>query len=61
MDMVDVVNFLFRLGSMTLGRSYSLKSLTETQRILLEDLKDFGVTYQRKVSRLRFLILVCVS
>jgi len=49
MDMVDVLNFLFQLGSMTLGRSYSLAPLTQTQATLLDDLKDFGIIYQRKV------------
>ena len=49
MNMVEVITFLFQLGSLTLGRSYRFDSLTASQQSLVEDLKEFGAVYQRKV------------
>jgi transcription initiation factor TFIIH subunit 4 len=41
MDSVDVLSFLFTLGS-----SYSTSNLTPTQLQMLEDLTDFGLVYR---------------
>lgn len=49
MDRTDVVNFLLQLGSMTFGRQYDVRGLNDVQLTLLEDLKDFGLIYRRKV------------
>ena len=46
MDSVDVLSFLFTLGSLELGVSYSTTNLTATQKRMLEDLQDFGIIYQ---------------
>ena len=54
MDPVEVLSFLFMLGSLTLGQSYSLATLTETQILLLDDLTDFGIVYRRKSTSDRF-------
>ncbi|KAI9833139.1 MAG: hypothetical protein M1819_003761 [Sarea resinae] len=54
MDPVDVLSFLFMLGSLELGQDYSTHSLTETQRHMLDDLGDFGLVYQRKRTSKRF-------
>lgn len=54
MDPVDVLNFIFMLGSLELGRDYSLTALSSTQVQMLEDLRDFGIVYQRKASSRRF-------
>ncbi|KAH0565658.1 hypothetical protein GP486_000948 [Trichoglossum hirsutum] len=54
MDKVDVLHFLFMLGSLELGQDYSLATLTATQIQMLEDLRDFGIVYQRKPSSKRF-------
>ncbi|KAI9764695.1 MAG: RNA polymerase II transcription factor B 52 kDa subunit [Geoglossum simile] len=54
MDKVDVLHFLFMLGSLELGQDYSLATLTATQIQMLEDLRDFGIVYQRKSSSKRF-------
>lgn len=54
MDHVDVLNFIFMLGSLELGRDYSLSSLSDTQRHMLDDLRDYGIVYQRKSSSRRF-------
>lgn len=49
MDPVDILHFLFMLGSLELGHDYSLSNLSPTQKGMLEDLRDYGVIYQRKV------------
>ena len=54
MDSVDVLSFLFMLGSLELGQDYSLATLTQTQIQMLDDLRDFGIIYQRKSSSRRF-------
>lgn len=52
MDPVDVLHFLFMLGSLELGQDYSTSMLTDTQHNMLEDLRDYGIVFQRKVSYL---------
>jgi len=53
-DVVESLQFLFELGSLELGRDYSTEHLSETQKGLLEDLRGFGMIYQRKSSSSRF-------
>lgn len=45
MDSVDVLSFLFMLGSLELGRAYSTKTLTDAQYNMLGSLIDFGLIY----------------
>ncbi|SJX62343.1 probable TFB2-TFIIH subunit (transcription/repair factor) [Sporisorium reilianum f. sp. reilianum] len=54
MDLVEVLAFLFMLGSLELGRDYSTEELPETQLHMLEDFRDYGLVYQRKASSRRF-------
>ncbi|KAI8991600.1 RNA polymerase II transcription factor B subunit 2 [Mycotypha africana] len=54
MDLVEVLNFLFQLGSLELGESYSVETLTQTQIQMLEDLRDYGIVYQRKKTSKRY-------
>ncbi|KAK9448646.1 transcription factor Tfb2-domain-containing protein [Limtongia smithiae] len=54
MDKVEVLHFLFMLGSLELGQDYSLAVLSETQKIMLDDLRDYGIVYQRKSTSRRF-------
>ncbi|KAI9673441.1 MAG: RNA polymerase II transcription factor B 52 kDa subunit [Caeruleum heppii] len=54
MDDVEVLSFLFMLGSLELGQDYSIATLTATQIQLLDDLGDFGIIYRRKSSSRRF-------
>ena len=49
MDPVDVLHFLFMLGSLELGQDYSTSMLTDTQQIMLEDLRDYRIIFQGKV------------
>lgn len=54
MDPVDVLNFIFILGSLELGKAYSVSSLSETQLSMLPDLRDYGLVYQRSEGSSRF-------
>ncbi|KAJ2607797.1 RNA polymerase II transcription factor B 52 kDa subunit [Coemansia sp. RSA 1365] len=46
MDVVEVLNFLFQLVSLQLGRAYSAEPLTAIQRRMLGELRDFGLVLQ---------------
>lgn len=54
MDPVDVLNFLFVLGSLELGKSYYLSGLSATQVSMLADLRDYGLVYQYSDNSDRF-------
>lgn len=54
MDPVDVLNFIFILGSLELGKGYTVSSLSATQISMLADLKDYGLIYQRTDNSERF-------
>lgn len=54
MDLVDVLSFLFLLGSLQLGQDYSTEDLPDTQLHMLEDFRDYGLIYQRKSTSRRF-------
>lgn len=54
MDPVDVLSFLFMLGSLELGQDYSKATLSPTQLQMLDDLSDFGIICQRSPSSSRF-------
>lgn len=45
MDSVEILSFLFMLGSLELGRAYNITTLTSTQKIMLSNLVDFGLVY----------------
>ncbi|KAL9076233.1 MAG: hypothetical protein Q9157_003743 [Trypethelium eluteriae] len=47
MEQVDMLSFLFMLGSLELGQAYSTEKLTPTQLHMLDDLTDFGIIYRR--------------
>ncbi|KAF8246286.1 transcription factor Tfb2 [Wilcoxina mikolae CBS 423.85] len=54
MEKTDVLHFLLMLGSLGLGQAYSVATLTQTQKKMLRDLRDYGVVYQRKDNSDRF-------
>ncbi|KAF5327195.1 hypothetical protein D9619_004975 [Psilocybe cf. subviscida] len=54
MDLVDVLGFIFMLSNMELGREYSIENLSDTQKAMLEDLRDYGLIQQRRPSSRRF-------
>jgi len=45
LDSVEVLSFLFMLGSLELGRAYNKNTLTAPQRQMLPFLVDFGLVY----------------
>ncbi|CCH61469.1 hypothetical protein TBLA_0E04140 [Henningerozyma blattae CBS 6284] len=47
MDPVDVLNFIFMLGALEFGKAYSISSLSETQKIMLKDMRDYGLIFQK--------------
>ena len=54
MEKTDVLHFLLMLGSLQLGQAYSVATLTQTQCMMLRDLRDYGVVYQRRDNSDRF-------
>ncbi|KAF8532300.1 transcription factor Tfb2-domain-containing protein [Gautieria morchelliformis] len=54
MDLVEVLSFLLMLSTMELGQDYSTENLSPTQLTMLEDLRDYGLVWQRKPSSRRF-------
>ncbi|KZO96539.1 transcription factor Tfb2 [Calocera viscosa TUFC12733] len=46
-DLVEVIGFLFMLGSMQLGQEYSTENLSDTQKVMLQDFLDYGLIYRR--------------
>jgi transcription initiation factor TFIIH subunit 4 len=51
MNPVDVLNFIFLLGSLELGQGYEISMLSKTQMIMLDDLQDYGLIYHQKESK----------
>ncbi|KIW08452.1 uncharacterized protein PV09_01355 [Verruconis gallopava] len=54
MDPVQVLSFLFMLGSLTLGQDYSTEPLSETQIHMLDDLSDLGLVYRPPNDKSRY-------
>lgn len=54
MDVVDVMSFLFLLGSLELGADYATGDLSPTQKVMLGDFADYGLVYQHPDERDRF-------
>ncbi|KAJ2782415.1 RNA polymerase II transcription factor B 52 kDa subunit [Coemansia javaensis] len=54
MDVVEVLNFMFQLVGLKLGRAYSTEALTPHQRKMLSELRDFGLVYQDEHDPHRF-------
>ncbi|KAF7375291.1 RNA polymerase II transcription factor B subunit 2 [Mycena sanguinolenta] len=60
MDLVEVLSFLFMLSTMELGREYSTEGMNTTPQVaathkaMLNDLRDYGLLWQRKSSSRRF-------
>jgi len=54
MDPVEVLSFLFMLGSLELGCAYSTTTLTDAQRQMLGHLIDFGLVYIPPSTRTQF-------
>ncbi|KAF5378988.1 hypothetical protein D9757_009118 [Collybiopsis confluens] len=54
MDLVEVLTFFFMLSTMELGKEYLTENLSQTQKAMLDDLRDYGLIWQRRASSRRF-------
>ncbi|SCU82847.1 LADA_0C08284g1_1 [Lachancea dasiensis] len=54
MDPVDVLNFIFMLGALELGKAYSDTNLSETQKTMLQDMRDYGLVFQKASNPSKF-------
>ncbi|KAJ7036826.1 transcription factor Tfb2-domain-containing protein [Mycena alexandri] len=60
MDLVEVLSFLFMLSTMELGREYTTEGMngtdtaSPTHKAMLNDLRDYGLLWQRSRSSRRF-------
>ncbi|KAM3163651.1 RNA polymerase II transcription factor B subunit 2 [Lachancea thermotolerans] len=54
MDPVDVLNFIFMLGALELGKAYSDTNLSDTQKIMLQDMRDYGLVFQKASNTHKF-------
>eukprot|EP01119_Soliformovum_irregulare_P021085 TRINITY_DN6957_c0_g1_i1.p1 TRINITY_DN6957_c0_g1~~TRINITY_DN6957_c0_g1_i1.p1 ORF type:complete len:441 (+),score=73.77 TRINITY_DN6957_c0_g1_i1:121-1443(+) len=54
MNKKEVISFLFQLSFLTFGKAYPIDSLTPTQQLVLQDLREFGLVYKRKSSSKRY-------
>lgn len=54
MDPVDVLNFIFMLGALQLGKAYKVEMLSDTQRIMLQDMRDYGLIFQKQSNYQKF-------
>lgn len=50
MDPVDILNFIFMLGALEFSKPYSTNGLSETQKIMLKDMRDYGLVFQRNLN-----------
>lgn len=48
MDAVDVLNFIFMLGALEVGKAYSSTGLSDTQKTMLQDMRDYGLVFIKK-------------
>jgi transcription initiation factor TFIIH subunit 4 len=54
MDQDDMLAFIFMLGTLQLGQSYQTENFTPTQKLMLDDLTDFGIVYRPQEDPSRF-------
>ncbi|QLQ81489.1 hypothetical protein HG537_0F02500 [Torulaspora globosa] len=47
MDPVEVLNFIFMLGALEFGKPYSMDGLSETQKLMSKDMRDYGLVFQK--------------
>lgn len=54
MDSIEILSFLFTLGSLEVGQDYSIANLTASQLTTLDDLHDLGIVYRSPSNSPRF-------
>ncbi|KAI4525460.1 transcription factor Tfb2 [Schizophyllum commune Loenen D] len=53
-DLVEVLSFLFMVSTMELGKEYSTENLSASQLVVMDDLRHYGLLWQRKKNYPRF-------
>lgn len=53
-DLVEVLSFLFMVSTMELGKEYSTENLSTSQTVVMDDLRHYGLLWQRKKNYPRF-------
>lgn len=54
MDSIEILGFLFTLGSLEVGKGFSTANLTQSQLTTLDDLHDLGIVYRNPPAASRF-------
>ncbi|KIY53603.1 transcription factor Tfb2 [Fistulina hepatica ATCC 64428] len=54
MDIVEILSFLFMLSTMEIGREYSAEDLSPSQKLMLGDLRDYGLVSYKVLLSARF-------
>ncbi|XP_054158025.1 general transcription factor IIH subunit 4-like [Oppia nitens] len=54
LDLAEALIFLFQLSFLTLGKNYSTESMSDSNLSILQNLREFGLVYQRKRKDGRF-------
>lgn len=54
MDNIELLSFLFTLGSLEVGQDYYTSTLSESQSMMLDDLNDLGIVYKDPIRDDRF-------
>ncbi|KAL1741910.1 transcription factor Tfb2-domain-containing protein [Schizophyllum fasciatum] len=54
MDLVEVLSLLFMISTTELGKEYSTENLSYSQRDVMDDLRHYGLLWQRKKAFPRF-------
>ena len=53
-DSIEILGFLFTLGSLEVGKGYTSENLTQSQRTTLDDLHDLGIVFRHPAVSSRF-------
>lgn len=59
LSLVECLSMLFQLSFSTLGRDYSSEGLSENMLTFLQHLREFGLVYQRTVSMIVIIQVLC--
>ncbi|CAG2119225.1 unnamed protein product, partial [Medioppia subpectinata] len=54
LDLAEALIFLFQLSFLSLGKDYSTEGMTDSSLLVLQNLREFGLVYQRKRKDGRF-------
>nr|CDS33418.1 general transcription factor IIH polypeptide 4 [Hymenolepis microstoma] len=55
-NIMEAIHFVFQLSFLTVGKSYPIEQLTDTERAMLLIMRELGLAYQRKRAAPRFYV-----